>query len=76
MARGYPFHPVKTAGALLLAGAASFGFLNWNTVSLIAPTIAPITGAVASGMRTLEGTGAKNGKVQVLLMDKLLALPM
>jgi hypothetical protein len=67
MARGYPFHPVKTAGALLLAGAASFGFLNWNAVSLVAPTIVPITGAVASGVRTLEGTGAKNSKVQVFV---------
>ncbi len=67
MARGYPFHPVKAAGALLLAGAATFGFLNWNAVSLIAPTITPITGAVASGVRTLEGTGAKNGKVQVFV---------
>ena len=67
MARAYPFHPVKTAGALLLAGAAAFGFINWNAVSLIAPTIAPMTGAVASGIRTLEGTGAKNGKVQVFV---------
>ncbi|MFN3267162.1 MAG: hypothetical protein ACK41E_10045 [Deinococcales bacterium] len=67
MARSYPFHPVKTAGALLLAGAATFGFTNWNAVSLMAPTIAPITGAVASGQRTLEGTGAKNGKVQVFV---------
>jgi hypothetical protein len=67
MARSYPFHPVKAAGAVLLAGAAALGFANWNAVSLIAPTIAPITGAVASGQRTLEGTGAKNGKVQVFV---------
>ena len=67
MARGYPFHPVKTAGALLLAGAAAFGFLNWDAVFLIAPTITPITGASASGTRSLEGTGAKNGKVQVFV---------
>ena len=74
MARGYPFHPVKTAGALLLAGAATFGFLNWNTVSLIAPTIAPITGAVASGTRTLEGTGAKNSKVQVFVNGQMVGI--
>jgi hypothetical protein len=67
MARSYPFHPVKAAGAVLLAGAAALGFANWNAVSLVAPTIAPITGAVASGTRTLEGTAAKNGKVQVFV---------
>jgi hypothetical protein len=65
--RGYPFHPVKTAGALLLAGAAAYGFLNWNNGSLTAPTISPITGAVASGPRVLVGTGAPNGKVQVFV---------
>ncbi len=74
MARAYPFHPVKTAGALLLAGAAAFGFLNWNAVSLVAPTIAPITGAVASGVRTLEGSGAKNGKVQVFVNGQAVGL--
>jgi hypothetical protein len=74
MARGYPFHPVKTAGALLLAGAATFGFMNWDTVSLSAPTIAPITGAVASGLRTLEGTGAKNSKVQVFVNGQVVGV--
>ena len=74
MARDYPFHPVKTAGALLLAGAAAFGFMNWNTVSLIAPTIMPITGAVASGVRTLEGTGAKNSKVQVFVNGQVVGV--
>jgi hypothetical protein len=67
--RGYPFHPVKTAGALLLAGAAAYGFLNWNNASLTAPTIAAVTGAVATGPRALEGTGAPNGKVQLFVND-------
>ncbi len=65
--RGYPFHPVKTAGALLLAGAATYGFLNWNNGSLTAPTVSGITGAVAAGPRALAGTGGPNGKVQVFV---------
>ena len=64
--RGYPFHPVKTAGALLLGSGVFGGWLLANTApTLAAPIINPLSNGLLAGVTTLSGTGTPNSRVQL-----------
>lgn len=64
--RGYPFHPVKTAGALLLGSGVFGGWLLANTApTLAAPVINPLSSGLLAGATTLTGTGTPNSRVQL-----------
>jgi hypothetical protein len=63
--RGYPFHPVKTAGALLLGLGVFGGWLMSQTPALTAPVLNPLSTGLLAGATTLSGTGTPNSKVQV-----------
>jgi hypothetical protein len=65
--RGYPFHPVKTAGALLLGLGVFGGWLMSQTPVLTAPVLNPLSTGLLAGATTLSGTGTPNSKVQVTL---------
>ncbi len=64
--RGYPFHPVKTAGALLLGSGVFGGWLLANTApTLAAPVLNPLSSGLLAGATTLTGTGTPNSRVQL-----------
>lgn len=63
--RGYPFHPVKTAGALLLGLGAFGGWLLGQGAALTAPVLNPLSSGLLAGATTLSGTGTPNSRVQV-----------
>ena len=64
--RGYPFHPVKAAGALLLSSGVFGGWLLANTApTLAAPVINPLSSGLLAGATTLSGTATPNSSVQV-----------
>ena len=64
--RGYPFHPVKTAGALLLGSGVFGGWLLANTApTLAAPVLNPLSRGLLAGVTTLSGTGTPNSRVQL-----------
>ena len=64
--RGYPFHPVKTAGALLLASGVLGGALLANTApTLAAPVLNPLSSGLLAGATTLSGTATPNSRVQL-----------
>jgi hypothetical protein len=65
--RGYPFHPVKTAGALLLGLGVFGGWLMSQAPVLTAPVLNPLSTGLLAGATTLSGTGTPNSKVQVTL---------
>ena len=64
--RGYPFHPVKTAGALLLGSGVLGGALLANTApTLAAPLLNPLSSGLLAGATTLSGTATPNSRVQL-----------
>ena len=64
--RGYPFHPVKTAGALLLGSGVLGGWLLANTApTLAAPVLNPLSNGLLAGATTLSGTATPNSRVQL-----------
>ena len=64
--RGYPFHPVKIAGALLLGSGVFGGWLLSNTApTLAAPVLNPLSSGLLAGVTTLSGTATPNSRVQL-----------
>jgi hypothetical protein len=63
--RGYPFHPVKIAGALLLGLGVFGGWLMSQMPALSAPVLNPLSSGLLAGATTLSGTGTPNSRVQV-----------
>jgi hypothetical protein len=63
--RGYPFHPVKVAGALLLGLGVFGGWLLGQAPALTAPVLNPLSTGLLAGATTLSGTGTPGSRVQV-----------
>ncbi len=67
--RGYPFHPVKIAGALLLGLGVLGGWVMSQGPTLVAPVLNPLSSGLLAGTTTFSGTGTPNSKVQVFVND-------
>jgi hypothetical protein len=67
--RGYPFHPVKIAGALLLGLGVLGGWVMSRGPALVAPVLNPLSSGLLAGATTFSGTGAPNSRVKVLVSN-------
>jgi hypothetical protein len=68
--RSYPFHPVKTAGALLMGLGVFGGWLLGAGPTLVAPVLNPLSSGLLAGATTFSGTATPNSRVQLFIADK------